>query len=242
MSGVFDRLMLSIPLFLILGCSADMDKSSFEYADLISTFDFETADQQWTGGISDYPSDYKDSSDFVVRNSLLAYSSLYDGNELSISAENPYGEIFYFFKRKIEGLEPNTEYKLDFEFLISSQLTSGVKLGDSEDVYLKIGAVDYEPFLEKVKLDNAQEYVMLNVDKGASNSGTGDDLTNIGSIRDFTGEKAEAISGHTFDTPIRVRTDGHGVIWLVIGVDSGIKNRLTFGMSAVTVYYSEILG
>jgi len=231
MGRVLKGLFIVVPFALMLGCSPDM-----ESADFISTFDFATVDQQWIGGISDYPSDYEDSSEYVVRSAQLAYSSVYDGIELSISAENPYGEIFYFFKREIEGLKPNKNYKLDFEFLVSSQLASGATIGDSEDIYLKIGAVNYEPQLKKVQLDDEEEYVMLNVDKGSSNSDTGSDLTNVGSIRDFTGDEAEAISGHTFDIPIQVRTDGNGKIWLVIGVDSGIKSRLTFGIFIIVKY------
>jgi len=36
-----------------------------------------------------------------------------------------------------------------------------------------------------------------------------------------------------------VVADANGEVWLIIGVDSGIKSNLTFGMMALTVYYRK---
>jgi hypothetical protein len=241
MRGVIDKIIKSTIIILFVGCADSSDTDSLQYADLISTFDFETADQRWVGGISDYPVDYKDSSEYVVRSTSAQYlnSGVLESNGLSISADNPHGELFYFFKRKIHGLKANKKYKLDFEFLLLSQLQNGVVADKSEDLFLKIGAVNFEPKLTKVKLNEADEFVILNVDKGEMNKDSGADLSNIGSIRKFTNANPEVISGNTFDIPIDITTDGDGVLWLVIGVDSGIRKHLTFSMVAVTIYYRE---
>ena len=241
MRGVIDKVLKTAILILFIGCSDISDKDAMQNADLISTFDFESANQQWLGGISDYPADYKDSSEYVVRstNTQYASNSILPGTGLSISADNPHGELFYFFKRKIHGLNANKKYKLDFEFLLLSQLTNGASPGNSEDIFLKIGAVNFEPKLTKVKLNEKDEFVTLNVDKGETNKDRGSDLANVGSIKKFTSATPEVVSGNTFDIPIDVTADGSGEIWLIIGVDSGIKNHLTFSMVAVTIYYKE---
>jgi hypothetical protein len=37
-----------------------------------------------------------------------------------------------------------------------------------------------------------------------------------------------------------VMADSQGSVWLIIGVDSSIRSQLTFGLMAMTVYYTEI--
>lgn len=241
MRGVIDKIVKSAIIVLFVGCADSSDTDSLQYADFISTFDFETADQRWVGGISDFPVDYKDSSEYVVRNTSAQYlnSGVLESNGLSISADNPHGELFYFFKKKINGLNANKKYKLDFEFLLLSQLENGIVPDKTEDIFLKVGAVNFEPKLTKVKLNESEEFVMLNVDKGESNKDGGADLAKIGSIKRFTSATPEVISGNTFDIPIDVTTSNDGDIWLIIGVDSGITNHLTFSMVAVTIYYRQ---
>lgn len=234
MRGIIKVGFCAIIIAFYSGCS-----SKLENADLVSVFDFEAASQDWIGGISDYPVASLDTYNYVESGAQLMYNSVLRSNGLSIGAENPHGELFYFFQRKIDGLKPNAFYKIDFEFLIMSQLNSGVAKNASEDIFLKIGAVNYEPELTKIQWKNDEEYMILNVEKGLENKDSGNELTNVGSIMRFTSDDPETISGNTFDVPIFVRTDQSGSIWLIIGVDSGIKNYLTFSMVALTVYYTE---
>jgi hypothetical protein len=244
MVGVVNRIIVVITVLVFMACSKEMGDSSFDYAELISTFDFESVDQLWDGGISDYPLDYPDSADYVVANQLLLANtaSVYSGNGLSITAENPHGDLFYYFKKKISGFKKNTNYKLDFEFLAFSKLSSGIAIPSNENAYLKVGAVSFEPKLHIQKWNDDQEYMTLNIDKGSFNESSGKDMISLGSIKEFTSNQPEAISGNTFDIEMEVKSDADGSIWLVIGVDSGIKSQLTFSLAAITVYYREILG
>jgi hypothetical protein len=166
---------------------------------------------------------------------------VYDGNGMSISANNPNGDLFYYFKRKITGFRPNTAYSVDFDFLVFSQIHNE-KVDLSQDIFLKVGAVNFEPKIVEIKLGTGQAYLSLNVDKGSLNSDSGSDMVNMGSIKGFTSMEAEAISGNTFDKDLWVQSDASGAIWLLIGVDSGVKSELTFSLAAITAYYSEILG
>ena len=61
----------------------------------------------------------------------------------------------------------------------------------------------------------------------------------IGSIREFTSEIPEVVSGNTFDQNFEVVSNNAGEIWIMIGVDSGIKSKLTFGIEALTVYFRQ---
>ena len=243
MVEILRKFRILIVTLLFAGCSGELSESPYDYAELISTFDFESADQLWDGGISDYPADYADSMNYVIANDQLAFasSSFIDGNGLSISAENPHGDIFYYFKKKILGFQKNKTYKIDFEFLVLSQLNEERNVASDEDAFLKVGAVNFEPLLMTEQF-HLKEYVTLNIDKGASNEGTGSDMVNVGSIKEFLGDQPGSISGNTFDLPIEVQSDSDGGIWLIIGVDSGVKGNFTFSLAAITVYYTEILG
>ena len=222
-------------ILLLAGCNQDMGE-----ADLLSAFDFEGGSQDWEGGISDFPVDYQGSANFSFDNSKVPNSIIAESSGLKISADNPHGDLFYFFKRRIDGLQPGTSYKLDFEFLMYTQVLLDSNAFSSNEIYLKIGAADHAPVLEQITRSDSIEYMALNVDKGKSNSDSGQDLINIGSIKEFTGKMPETISGNSFDNEIIVTADDNGRIWLVIGVDSGLKGQLTFGMDALTVFYKEI--
>lgn len=236
MAGDMVKYLLVIPLLFFLGC---MEQDSVESADLISAFDFDSGAQNWEGGISDYPINYEDSTDYHLSNIQVPSALLMQGKGLNISAENPHGDLFYYFKRHIAGLVPNTDYKLDFEFLVYTQMLEESSDLASEELYLKIGGVGHDPQLEDLSRENTIDYRTLNVDKGASNSDSGQDVINVGSIKEFTQDMPEVISGNTFDYNIEVRTDNTGSIWLVVGADSGIKSQLAFGMAALTVYYRQ---
>ena len=203
-------------------------------------FDFESGDQQWNGGVSDFPVEFVDSLSVRMTTDEVANSLFLDGGSgLNISGENPHGDLFYYFYRKVAGLTPNKLYQLDFEFLVYAQLLEAPETLSSDELYLKIGAVNWQPELEEVEWHNSLEYQTLNLDKGEVNSDGGKDMINVGSIKSFTDEVPEIISGNTFDDNFTVESDANGNIWILVGVDSGIKSNLTFGMEALNVYYRE---
>lgn len=239
MVGTVVKASFLILILNLVGCSSDMDNQSAEIVDLLTVFDFENGDQEWEGGISDFPVDYADSSKYLFDNSQVPLVLPVEGRGLSISADNPHGDLFYFFMREVTGLEPNRKYKIDFEFLVYTELLTRSNKPSSDELYLKVGAVGHEPELKKTIWQNSMDYIALDVDKGDTNSGSGSEIVNVGSVKQFTSETPEVISGNTFDFVIEAETNNDGVIWLVMGIDSGIKSQLNFGMAAVTVYYRK---
>ena len=231
--GIFFILLISLS-----GCLSEMEDGNIESNDLLSTFDFEDGDQGWEGGISDFPIDEKDSTEYSFSNIQVPVSLSLDNKGLNISADNPHGDLFYYFKRKVSGLGPNVTYKIDFEFLVYTQLSLS-DTSSSEEIYLKVGAVNYEPNLDLLLWENSEDYLVLNLDKGETNSESGEDIVNVGSVKEFTSDTPDVISGNTFDFNIEVESNKNGEVWLVIGVDSGFKSQLTFGLAALTVYYRK---
>jgi len=233
---IMSRFLILMSLVVCISCAGDME----EQVDFLTTFDFESGDQLWQGGVSDYPVHYEDTIYFMMSTIKVDNSSFLDASSgLNVTGDNPHGDLFYYFNRKISGLEPNKRYKLDFEFLVYAQLLEKPEVLSSEELYLKVGAVNHEPGLEKIIWHNDIDYQILNVDKGELNSEGGQDMINVGSIKHFTGEIPEVVSGNTFDLNFERETNDKGELWLLIGVDSGIKSNLTFGLEALTVYYRE---
>ena len=191
--------------------------------------------------ISDYPISLEEDINFKLAADQVTNSfTLAESIGLNISGGNPHGDLFYYFSRKVSGLQPLKKYRLDFEFLIYAQLADNKTKDSSEDLFLKIGAVDYQPELEEVLWRNAENYKTLNLDKGEYNSDGGQDMLNVGSISQYTSQFPEVISGNTFDKSFEVSSNKDGDVWILIGVDSGIKGNLTFGMEALTVYYRKV--
>ena len=142
MEGKLMRAIFALLLVIVGGCSVDQE----DQVDLLSTFDFENGDQSWTGGISDYPVDYEDDLYFQMNTEKVNNASFLDESAgLNISGENPHGDLFYYFCRKVEGLVPEKKYKIDYEFLVYAQLLEKPDRLSSEELYLKVGAVYYQP-------------------------------------------------------------------------------------------------
>jgi len=238
MVGMMNRIFIAVFLSCLFACSSEMDSQ----VDLLTAFDFDSGAQQWKGGISDYPLELEDSLYVqpTVNTDHVANSFAQEGSSgLNISGDNPHGDLFYYFYRKVSGLQPEKRYKLDFEFLIYTRLVDKPAKLSSDELYLKMGAVNYQPELEKVVWRNSMDYKALNIDKGDINSDSGQDAINVGSIKEYVSETPEVISGNTFDDNFEIESNKAGEIWILIGVDSGIKSSITFGMEALTVYYRE---
>ena len=228
-------------LLFLMGCADDAS----DEIDLLESFDFAIDNQQWNGGISDYPERYEDSLDFYLSRDFEENKYGMDhGNSglnsgLNISSYNPHGDLFYYFIRKVIDLKPETIYYLDFEFLVYALVTDEIDDLSSFDLFLKMGAVNFQPQLEQVPWPDQVIYKILNIDKGHANQDEGKDLINVGSIKEFTDKEPNIITGNTFDRNYQVKTNSDGHLWILIGVDSGIRNHLTFGMEALNLYYRE---
>ncbi len=150
---------------------------------------------------------------------------------ISISGINRSDDLFMYMTRPLTGLQPNRDYKLVFDIeLASSYATNSFGIGGSpgSSVYLKAGATTSQPTL--VLTDN---FFHVNIDKGNQSEGGKDALVlgTIGAGEDV--EQYTLINRTNTDTPLTVRSDSDGKIWLIVGTDSGYEGL-------TTLYYSRI--
>lgn len=195
-----------------------------------NTFDFNEGEQGWKFGFSDYPATI-DSTNLVLK---YAYtdkpSALPEGKSLMLSGTNAGPELFMYIKKQLTDLRPETDYTITFNVELASSATSQTNGPIVPSVFLKVGAVSFEPQTVKTP-----EKVVVNVDKGFEDQ-NGSEMTNIGNIigEDATGYSLTLKSSSSKNpTPITARTDSDGAIWLIVGTDSNFQGT-------TTVFYSKV--
>lgn len=157
-----------------------------------------------------------------------------DAYGLFITGDNRSDDLFMFIKKQLPGLKPSQTYDLIFEVKLATAAPSGcIGVGGApgEDVVFKIGAMNFEPLTEKT-----EETCWVNFDKGNQSIG-GEDAIVIGNIANDNTDCLEvSFAMKQMDNqsePFRVITDEQGVIWVILGTDSGFEGR-------TELYYSQI--
>jgi hypothetical protein len=225
---------------LFSGCADDELRGQFEI--LTYSYDFDASDFSWTSGFADFPTD-ADSSFYEL---AANYTDSPAGrNSLMISGNNHSDDLFMYWKKKITGLRPSTEYIVTWEIEFESQARRGeVGVGGApgESVYLKVGATKNEP-LPVVSGDQFR----MNIDKGHQSEG-GDDMVRIGDISVPAGTEGFVVAtrsnspndmNSTYKNPISVTSNDQGELWLIVGTDSGFEGTTTLYYRKISAVFSR---
>lgn len=231
---------IKLLLFVLLGVnfSCALEDADPAALDLESTsYDFNYGLQGWEHGFSEYP---VDSADYNLQFSYGGVAELNGQGAVMLSGNNIHGDLFMYLKKRIRNLQPNSLYTLTFEIELASQARAGENDVDGypgDEVFLKVGATDLEP---KSLID--ESYYTMNIDKGRG-ADNGNEMVNIGNIG-VPGDSFGFVlinrsnvpysgSNANYTSPVVVRSNNDGEIWLIVGTDSEYN-----GMT--TVYYSRI--
>jgi hypothetical protein len=201
------------------------------------TFDFAQSNFGWVPGFADYPSDadpvfYELESDYRPRPANLG-----SAGSIFIHGHNHSDDLFMFLKKPLDGLAPNTLYKLIFYVELASKYPTGLGgIGGSpgDSVYLKAGGSTIEPDAV-IQDDDYGRYYRMNIDKGNQSEG-GQDAIVLGTIakpEDGTFDYA-LIERDNLANPLHAWTSGSGRLWLLVGTDSGFEG-------ATGLYYTKII-
>ena len=204
------------------------------------SWDFSEGDFDWQGDFADYPSG---EDDFFQLDSGLRPlpNNLGDDTALFITGDNRSDDLFMYFRREINGLEPNTDYEVNFDIELASNAPDGsIGIGGSpaNSVFLKAGVTLIEP----LPLVDASGDLRLNIDKGnQANSGT--DSVLLGDIAkpesdtfDFDYEIIE----RTNQEPFVFSTDDSGSAWLYFGTDSGFEGTTALYYTNFAVDFTTV--
>ncbi|GGN11647.1 hypothetical protein GCM10010967_54490 [Dyadobacter beijingensis] len=226
-------LMLGLP-FLFLACNDDD-------ADVVLPPQFELNDQfngdkrGWTAGFSDHP--VKMDTDWKLEEGIANLPAPLDTQKkgFRISGNNHSDDLFMYFKKKMAGLKPNTEYTAAFALEFASDAPSegwaGVG-GAPNAVSVGIGVVPVEP---KSTVDNLDHYRM-NIDK-IQQKNDGKDMKVIGDIGNGTDKVGYKLLTKTGE--FKGKTDANGNLWLIFGTDSGFEATTTLYYTSVKVKLTE---
>jgi hypothetical protein len=229
MKTVWYRLFLGVFVVGFASCSFKEDTQGiylFSYG-----FDFSESDHGWKHGFSDYPA----GQDSNVYNLTYAYTYQPDGEKaLMLSGYNYRDRLFMFIKKQLTDLKPDTEYTITFDVQLSTSSKAGsnpMGIADGENISLKVGALGVEPRSKVV-----QGSVVMNIDKGdLTDDGT--DMIVIGNILAPESDSEYSLISRTNSTskesPLLVRTNSNGELWLIVGTESGASG-------STTVFYNRI--
>jgi hypothetical protein len=213
--------LLIAPAFLLLlsglACEDDPSPGSVSLA-----YDFAQGAQGWVAGFVDYP--VSGGAEYELDSGYRTMPAPFDTSEaLYISGHNRSDDLFMYYRVQANGLRPDTEYRITFsvEILTNAPMNCpGVGGAPGESVYLKAGASTAEP----KPIDMKGTY-RLSVDKGNQAAG-GENALVLGNVANSYpcdlsvpwDPKSLAL-----ETPLRVRTDAAGSLWLFMGSDSGYE-------------------
>lgn len=181
-------------------------------------------------GFSDYPIGeeefYELAGGIEVIPDIEKYGYKLEGNNHS-------DDLFMYIAIPVE-MRPNTtyEYTMKFNFATSVEGDAmGVGGSPGASVFVKAGAVGIKP---QNKEENG--YYRINIDKG--NQGTqGKDLVNVGNIEKEDSSPDGIFATKLFGASGEVTTGDDGIVYLVVGTDSGFEAKTTVYLVDLSVEF-----
>lgn len=223
---------LGVLLLVINGCvsggSTHNEGSHYSYAFSVDT-------EGWRGGFSDYPKALETSLSLQFAHTLLPAPLDTSDGAVLLSGYNLGDELFMYMKHNIVGLDANTTYALHFTVAFASTIPESNTTGIREDATMKVGAVSYEP----ESILNESGYYTINIDKGNQTVG-GKDMVVIGDLTNGTERETYALKTVANTTPLHVRTDENGSMWVIVGTDSGFAGDTTIFYNQVDITLEKI--
>jgi hypothetical protein len=185
-------------------------------------FDFEAGLQGWTGDFADYPVGEEAfyELDWGWSSLPAPFGPALDG--FRITGNNHSDDLFMFLKRQIGGLAPDRDHKLRFEVRFASDVAEdlfGVGGAPGSGVILLVGSTQVEPV--KVIEPGVFPMYRMNIDKGPQ--GGGEDVAVVGHIGTPAGSTGWHLLEHGNLAPFEVASDSDGMLWLIIGTESGFE-------------------
>lgn len=179
---------------------------------------------------SDYPVGeekfYELTGGIEVIEGLGKYGYMLEGNNHS-------DDLFMYITVPVE-MRPNTTYNYKMTFNIATSVAGdmmGVGGSPGASVFVKAGAVSIKP--ESTEEDG---YYRINIDKGNQGLG-GKDLINAGNIEKEDGSPDGVFATKIFGAYGDVTTGDDGIVYLVVGTDSGFEGKTTVYIEDLKVVF-----
>ncbi|HEV7348136.1 hypothetical protein [Telluribacter sp.] len=193
--------------------------------------DFESGTDDWSGDFAEYSTQQDDIMEFKLERASLPAALDASKKAMKIEGHNRSDDMFMYLKRKVTGLDPSRTYKVTFEIDLGTDYpANSVGIGGSpgSSVYLKAGASPNEPVKKLV-----DDFYTVTIDKGQQAVG-GKEMIVIGDVSNGVEDFVYKLVKRTnSETPVSVKPNANGEIWLCVGTDSGFEGKST-------LYYDKI--
>jgi hypothetical protein len=145
------------------------------------------------------------------------------GKGLFISGMNRSDDLWMFWKKKLTGLQPNTEYQVVLDVEMASNVAAGITgVGGApgESVYVKAGASQAEPNVA----EDSQGQLRLTVGKG-NQSTSGSAAAVLGNVakENNTSDQYALVHRNNRSVQQSATTSADGSLWIFFGTDSGFE-------------------
>jgi hypothetical protein len=222
---------LPITLFMLFaGMSCEKDNGEPKNS---LNFSFNDDTQGWTAFFSDYPQGSEEHFQLSFGHAMLPAPLDTTLGALRISGINHSDDLLSMIVRKIDGLQPGRQYDIIFDVEVASNTPSNsVGIGGSPDLAFGVGAIPFAPsnspdiegWLRPNFSSELQSRMSNDTIQMVGTIGVGDDASDYTLIR-----RGNAAS------PLRATSNEDGVLWLLIGTDSGFEGTTTLYYRSVKI-------
>ncbi len=227
---------------IFFGCEEEDDTPQpIDPAEKTFNFDFNANVDGWIAGFSDVAVDQEQDVAFVTAHKALP--DTFQGKALYHKGLNISDDLFMFFKKQVNGLAPNTTYKVSF----SADLVTNYGADCfASNVYLKAGVSKIEP-KRIVDSLNGTKYYVMNIDKGNQvNEGDHAILLGEGDVKNelptcdpnIFGKVTRSDSTKT----LSVETDSNGSAWLILATESTFEVAHEMYFTAFEAKFAKVEG
>lgn len=220
-------------LLLFLSCEKDegTDRSKTIYAD------FSNGEDGWQAGFSEYSGDNVET--YELEEGIAPLPPPLDGSKLAyrISGMNRSDDLFMYLTKRVQGLEPGVTYRGKFTLQIASDARSGgVGAGGApgESVGLGVGLTVDQP----ISSPDENNFYRMNIDKIQQCCTDGNDMVVIGDVANGKDEYEYTLIERTGE--FSAVTDHQGVLWIIVGSDSGYEGKTTLYYASIEVILEKI--
>jgi cyclophilin family peptidyl-prolyl cis-trans isomerase len=199
---------------------------------VVREFDFSSSDQGFASGFADLPASYDSALYNLVADHRNLPAELGAGKGLFISGINRSDDLWMFWKKKLTGLQPSTEYQVVLDVEMASNVAPGlVGVGGApgESVYVKAGASQAEPLVAP----DSEGQLRLTVEKG-NQSTSGSAAAVLGNVAKENDDSDQYAILHRNNRSVQqsATTSADGSLWIFFGTDSGFEG-------ATSLYYTH---
>ncbi|WP_338765248.1 hypothetical protein [Massilia sp. METH4] len=213
---------------------------------VLLTQDFRAETGGWTGESSDYtaataPTDVVFELRDIYRINNVENAAYKDTKAYYVSGTNRSDDLLLYVKKQVTGLVANTEYTFTVASLnLLSNAPSGCAGAGGapgESVHVIAAASATEP---KAVTTNGE--TRLNIDRGnqATAGAASVVLGDIANGLQCQGDRKYASKLIRGGTGVKVKTDGEGKAWVLLGIDSGFEGTTSIYLQNVTMTFVPV--